>query len=61
MKSLYNKDYRYTQDAMDLDQQTFLALKNIWDKFIAMGYSPREISHVMQDSVRGDLELIQLL
>ena len=60
MKSLYNSDYRYSFEATDLSEKTLLAVKNIMDEFVAKGYSPREISQIMQMSIQ-DLEIEKVL
>lgn len=45
--SLFNKDARYVVDGTTLDINTFEALQPIFDAYIKMGHSPREIAHVM--------------
>lgn len=55
-ESLFNEDHRYTPDATTLDILTHQALKGIFMQFVEKGYSPREISHIMQLSM-FDLEL----
>jgi hypothetical protein len=59
-KSLYDNEYRYTADASDLSQATEAALHSIFDKYIKMGYSPREISHIM-NGVILDFELSSVI
>lgn len=59
MAGLYNKDHRYTDDARELDERTDAALRELFNEFVRRGYSPREVSHVMADAVRGmELEAV---
>jgi hypothetical protein len=60
MKSLYDHNHRYTPEADALSNETHLALQGIFDRYIAQGYSPREISHIMQADV-WELELSAVL
>jgi hypothetical protein len=46
-KSLYTKTGSHTLDANALSEETSTAVKDIWAKYLELGYSPREISHVM--------------
>ena len=56
MKSLYNESYGYNPDAIELSSETFRANCNIFQKYLRLGYSPREISQIMQSSI-NELEL----
>jgi hypothetical protein len=56
MKSLYNESYKYTPDAIELSTETFKTNCNIFQKYLRLGYSPREISQIMQSSI-NELEL----
>jgi len=56
MKSLYDEDARYTDDAASIDSATRDALTPILDEWTAKGYSPREIAHLMSAAVQ-DIEL----
>lgn len=51
MKSLYDKNYRYTTDGTYLDQETIIALGDLFARYVKKGYSPREISHVIQSAI----------
>ena len=59
-KSLYDLEYRYTADASDLSQATEAALHSIFNKYIKLGYSPREIAHIM-NGVILDFELSSII
>jgi hypothetical protein len=59
-KSLYDKNDRYTYDASALSFDTNFVLKNIFKKYVNLGYSPREIAHIMITDVH-DLELDAIL
>ena len=60
MKSLFGDDYRYSEYGLELDREAASHLKDLFDKYLNLGYSPREISHIIQGSVR-DLELEAVL
>lgn len=60
MKSLYDENGKYTEDAMKLDRETNEAIDDLFNKYVADGYSPREISHVMMATV-SEIELTLLL
>lgn len=51
MKSLYDKNHRYEPIGMTLDSQATEAIKPIFDRFVEYGFSPREISHMIQSAV----------
>ena len=57
---MYNDNYRYTDAGDECDDATHKAAKVIFNKFVEMGCSPREISKIMQDAIR-DLELAAVL
>ena len=52
-KSFYNEYYAFKYDAQgnDLSTETRNAVKDIFKKYFNEGYSPREISHIMQDAI----------
>jgi hypothetical protein len=56
MKSLYTESYGYNPDAIELSTETFKTNSNIFQKYLRLGYSPREISQIMQSSI-SELEL----
>ncbi|MCK9377683.1 MAG: hypothetical protein M0P73_16245 [Syntrophobacterales bacterium] len=58
--SLYDRDYRYTGAALELEGSCYGALSAAMIRYVGAGYSPREISKVLQDVVR-DLELEAML
>ncbi len=47
MKSLYDKDCRYNKDAQDADHEVTAFVNPIFERLIAAGYNPREISHIL--------------
>lgn len=57
---MYDKDFRYTKDAAEIDSYVNAALRVIFEEFVARGFSPRDIAHVMQAAVT-DLELSAVL
>lgn len=61
MNSLYREDdYRYTPDGAALDSEATKALESVFAKYLALGYSPREISHIIKHVVT-DFELEAVL
>ena len=60
MKSLYNKDFRYTKEAQILDREAHNAIEYMFDRWLAKGYSPREVSHIIKEAVT-DFELEAVL
>ena len=60
MTSLYDKDYRYTEWATILGEQTENALTDIFTNFVDEGFSPREIAHIMCATV-AQLELMEVI
>ena len=60
-KSLYVKrGHHLNDDGNYLDRITGEVLKNIFSDYIDLGYSPREISHVMHGAL-NELELWSVL
>lgn len=53
--SLYNSDNRLTTEGTNLTIEVNKALRDIFSSYVAKGYSPREISHIMISDVM-DLE-----
>jgi hypothetical protein len=52
MKSLYNeKDDTYLKEAFVLDAKTQGAIQPIFDEYVKLGYSTRQISHIMTTAV----------
>lgn len=60
MKSLYDKNYRLTEQGNDLDNRTQYQLSDLFCEFIRNGFSPREIAHLMHSSII-DLELAAVM
>ena len=52
MKGLYNeKDDTYSEIAFKLDAEAQKAIQPIFDKYVELGYSFRQISHVILSAV----------
>jgi hypothetical protein len=61
MKSMYREeDWRYTQEAEDLDRMTNKAVRHIFQHYLDMGFNAREIAHVIC-AVITDFELGAIL
>lgn len=60
-KSLYNStNWRYTHDGEELDKLAYYAISKIFQQFLDKGYSPREISHIIQANV-SEIELEEVI
>ena len=55
-KSLFIDGEKYSEDAFSLDKDVMAAMKPIMRKYREMGYSARQISHVINLAVY-DLEI----
>lgn len=55
IKPMYNKDFRYTATAYEINAYTNSALQVIFGEFVVQGFSPRDIAHVMHAAIT-DLE-----
>jgi len=60
MKSLFRENHTYTEDAGAVEDMISSQVNETFRTFIELGYSPREISHVMQ-SLIGVMESEQVL
>jgi hypothetical protein len=53
MKSLYHPKYLSLNEAgQDIDHMTVAAIRDIFEFWVKEGYSPREISQVMQGAIQ---------
>lgn len=59
-KSLYNEVHRYTPEAVVLDDDARNLIAPLFKRYAEMGYSPREISQIIQRAV-FDIELLEVL
>jgi hypothetical protein len=51
-KNLYHeKDETYLESAHELENETTEAIQSIFDEYVRLGYSIRQISHVMSSAV----------
>jgi hypothetical protein len=46
-------NYNWTDDARALSREVQDALRPILDKYVEMGYSPRDISHIMASDIQS--------
>lgn len=60
MKSLYDKNFKYTEDALAFANEIFNAIRPIFEKYSKIGFSPRELSHIAQAEIM-DKELDTIL
>jgi hypothetical protein len=52
MKGLYNEgDDTYSKTAFELDAEAQSAIQPLFDKYVKLGYSFRQISHVILSTV----------
>lgn len=61
-KHLFGTDFCYTPEALALDYELGPSVRLIFEKWLAKGYSPREIAHaaiwtIMDEEVSQVLEL----
>jgi len=47
MKSFFDENHRFTPEAEALDRELDKVIRPIFDKYVKLGYSPREISHIL--------------
>jgi hypothetical protein len=59
--SLFDKDYRYTDEASSFEGEVYRALRPIFDRWLAKGKSPRELSHIIITLATGDFECAAIL
>lgn len=60
MKSLFNENFRYTDEANAVAVSASIACRHIMDEWAGYGYSPREIAYIMKWAI-SDLELEKLI
>lgn len=60
MKTLYDKNGKYTHEANVYDRKIEDAIRDIFNEYVAQGYSPRELSHLAHGAV-SMLETIAML
>ncbi len=51
--SLFDANNKYKVDAQDLDADVSAELQGYFQKYVELGYSPREISHIIMLAVMG--------
>lgn len=51
MKTLFDNNFRYTNDALTLEDIVTSHLKHVFKKHVEEGFSPREISLIMQSAI----------
>lgn len=57
---MFDENFKYTKKAQDLDEETHNLLKKLFEQYRNVGYSPRDIAHVMVGTVHS-LELEHVL
>lgn len=55
-KSLFDEKFKFTQESLSIDQEVSNSLLPIIQKYVSLGFSPREIAHVIHGAV-FELEL----
>jgi len=50
--SLYDSEFKLTKIGADLSKKSFTALSPLFNKYMEMGFSPREISHVIAGALK---------
>jgi len=59
-RNMFNENGRYKEAGIIINEQTYKALKPIFNYWLEEGYGPREISHIMLLATH-DLELESVL
>jgi len=60
MKKLFDSTYTYTKEATDIEDAVVSSIQEVFDNYTLKGYSPREISHIIQ-SLTMDIECAIIL
>ncbi len=61
MKSLFDENFKYTQEASNLEDEFYKAgVASLFSKYVELGYSPREIFYILSQSL-NDMSLDELL
>ena len=60
MKSLFNENFGYIDEANAINYSTSIACRRIMDEWAGYGYSPREIAYIMKWTI-SDLELEKII
>lgn len=60
MKSLYNEHFISNKDADKLIQEVKIVFE-VMKKYVELGYSPREVSHVIQTAVAAEEAAITIM
>jgi hypothetical protein len=47
MKNAYDKNNRFVKEIQDLNHEADAALTVLYAKYVEMGYSPRDIAHII--------------
>lgn len=50
---LFDEHGQYTDVALNLDMTASLAIRPFFEEYMTMGFSPREISHVINHAILG--------
>jgi hypothetical protein len=53
MKQFFDEHEEWTDVAIDIDREAELAVKPIFDKYIALGYSVRGIAYMIGEATRS--------
>jgi len=57
---LFDEHCQYSEAALSLDMAVSLAIRPFFEDYMKMGFSPREIAHVINHAVLG-VELEQMM
>lgn len=51
-ESLFDRNHQYLLDARILDSKTINLTERLFEEYIEMGYSPREIEYIMTTAIK---------
>lgn len=51
MKTLFSENYRHTENSLEVAKEFDDAIDKIFEKYVSLGYSPREIAVIAYSAV----------
>lgn len=60
MKKIYNENDSFSDTAQEIEREFYHLVKPLFDRWIAEGYSIRELSHLLQGSI-SEMEIMTVI